>query len=338
MVETMEFEKIAGDALARDYGIEGELKRLPGEWDDNFAVRIDGEDRYVLRIMHENTSPEISTFHTELLTWLSRPASPVTHLVPHVVPALDGSDSPQWRLGLGAARPVRLTTFLRGVPPREVGIDNHILGSVGRALAELHDALAGYPEDPPDIDLIFDLQNVERVIPDLTALDDASKGILEEFAISVVPRLAALPSQLLHYDFHSDNVLLDDRDHSIVVGVIDFGDVIIGPRVLDLAVCATYFFDYSSEEDARETLTALLSGYCAHRALSEQEVRLVPELIRARCALALGVTTTRAADGSLSEVQRRYILRNAEASAARMHLITDYGIERLADDLTDWLG
>jgi Ser/Thr protein kinase RdoA (MazF antagonist) len=102
---------------------------------------------------------------------------------------------------------------------------------------------------------------------------------------------------------------------------------------MDVAVCATYFFDAGRPSKALETLASVVGGYLSVRGLTEAEIRLVPDLIRARCALALAVTRSRVAAEDLPQEQALYVLRNEATSQARLDFLENYGTKRVGDQL-----
>jgi Ser/Thr protein kinase RdoA (MazF antagonist) len=65
----------------------------------------------------------------------------------------------------------------------------------------------------------------------------AMHAAVDVYRSELAPVLAAMPRQVLHADANLSNVLVADGH---VSGVIDFGDAIEAPRVLDVAVTACY--------------------------------------------------------------------------------------------------
>ena len=54
------------------------------------------------------------------------------------------------------------------------------------------------------------------------------------------PALPGLRAQAIHNDLNLYNVLVDPRDHDVIAGILDFGDMVRAPLVNDLAVAASY--------------------------------------------------------------------------------------------------
>ena len=53
----------------------------------------------------------------------------------------------------------------------------------------------------------------------------------------VAPRLAGVATQVIHTDFHGENLLTDGAR---VTGILDFGDALTGPVAMDVGVAACY--------------------------------------------------------------------------------------------------
>ena len=60
---------------------------------------------------------------------------------------------------------------------------------------------------------------------------------LDRFDAVVRPRLARVPVQVIHTDFHGLNLLGDGKR---ITGILDFGDALTGPVAMDVAVAACY--------------------------------------------------------------------------------------------------
>jgi hydroxylysine kinase len=63
--------------------------------------------------------------------------------------------------------------------------------------------------------------------------------VVDQFKYVCLPRLPPLESCLIHNDANDHNVVLD-ASASRVLGIIDFGDMVYAPRIVELAVTITY--------------------------------------------------------------------------------------------------
>ncbi|MFN3578405.1 MAG: phosphotransferase, partial [Tabrizicola sp.] len=102
-----------------------------------------------------------------------------------------------------------------------------------------------------------------------------------------------------------------------LTGILDFGDMTLSHRICDLAVAASYLIDPA---DPPALLIPLARAYHRANPLTEQEIRLLPDLIIARLITTLTITAWRSARYPENAA---YILRNAPTSRAGLDALTD---------------
>lgn len=110
------------------------------------------------------------------------------------------------------------------------------------------------------------------------------------FARTAQPVLATLPHAAVHHDLHDSNLLIDARRER-VNGVLDFGDMVWGPRIAELAVVAAY-----ASRGADDPVAAYLSvaeGWGAVMPLSVEEVHVLFAASIGRLAVNLAVWSAR---------------------------------------------
>ena len=193
-------------------------------------------------------------------------------------------------LGERNGRPAALVTFLDGVWIKQPSAGH--CGALGRAMAELHRAGAGFAQRRPNglsVDswpALFAAagQGADAVAPGLSAL------VGDELELLAARWPHGLPEGVIHADLFPDNVFfLGDR----LSGLIDFYFACTDALSYDLAVClnAWCFAPDGAFDPARGR--ALLDGYRAVRPLGRDEVEALPVLAR---GAALRVTLTRLVD------------------------------------------
>jgi len=117
--------------------------------------------------------------------------------------------------------------------------------------------------------------------------------------------LPSLRAQVIHNDFNPHNVLVDAIADDRIAGVIDFGDVVRSPLVQDLAVAAAYQIGASGHPlQGAADMAASFHAVCP---LLPEEIELLPDMIAARLALTIAVSSWRAAR---HPDNADYILRN----------------------------
>jgi Ser/Thr protein kinase RdoA (MazF antagonist) len=166
----------------------------------------------------------------------------------------------------------------------------------GRALARLGRALRGCSADGAPQDLPWDLSNTAALRPMLDVLAepplrDLAAARLEHFEQVLQPALAALPRQLIHTDLNPDNVLFSPVPQQRVSGIIDFGDMVEGPLVCDLAVAATYHL--TVDGDSLLDLLPVIEGYEESAALPDAQRMLLLPLVECRLLATLLIQGSR---------------------------------------------
>jgi len=275
----------------------GAVEPLGGERDRNFKV-TDRQGRvFVLKVLHFAEDPAVSDFHLQALLHVARrdPSAPV----PRAMAALDGSGHEHlWRVDGQPDRRVHLLSYLPGAPLNTVGRSDAQRSSVGRTLAQLGAALSGYRHPAQHTRLLWDVQHVLDVRPMLVSIEETEARRLAEIALDrfenrVRPQLPGLRHQVIHNDFNPYNLLVDPAAIDRVTGVIDFGDMVSASLVQDVATAAAYFV--SPDGHAMRGPAALVRGFQSITPLTETEIGLLPDLMAARLALAVAVSSFRAA-------------------------------------------
>lgn len=292
-------ERQAEEHLASAYGLSGRLRRLSSERDVNFHVAgAEGGD-VVLKFTNHEEPVEILEAQIAALDHIedADPGLPV----PRVRRTKDGKALSLWRGKDGREHHVLVLSYLAGEVPGKGALSAKELERVARATARLGRALSGFSH-PALIgrQLLWDNAEAAHLLPQVDLLGaewrDLVRDILTRFVRDDLPRLKRLAHQPIHGDVHPYNVLLDAAGE--VSGLIDFGDLIVGAPVQDLA---NLFADFLHDErGTAETLTALMKGFQRERFLEEAEVDLLLPLTLVRLVQGPLIIAQRAADGVMS--------------------------------------
>ncbi|WP_196248662.1 phosphotransferase [Rhodococcoides fascians] len=297
------------------YGVDATVSRLTGERDDNF--RLDTPDaRWMMKVAHVRESPSVTEFQSAILGHLAD----TTVTLPRLVPTSSGRPHTWVSGGPAEGRAVRMTTFLQGRSLRSTPVGPALAFELGRTLAVVDDALADFSHPGADVELLWDIQQADRT-RELVTHNASVSGAntltagLAHVVSTVLPRLDPLPKQVIHNDFNPDNVLVDAQG---AVGVLDFGDAVVAPRVIDLAVAASYHVESSESADVLGTALDLIAGYHATSPLTEAEIGLLYELMKARILVAISIASWRAARFPDND---EYISRNTATSRRRLAVL-----------------
>ena len=179
--------------------------------------------------------------------------------------------------GILNGRPAAILTFLDGVSLRRPTVEH--CAKTGRALAELHQAGAGFTGKRKNS---FGLQGWKQLAADCSAsADSVASGmralIEDELASLEASWPSSLPEGVIHADLFPDNVLFVDNE---VSGLIDFYFACCDALAYDLAVTLNA---WCFEPDGEFNLTkgrALVAGYQSQRPLKPDEREAMPLLCR----------------------------------------------------------
>ena len=337
----------AAEAVKRSFGLTGDLDRLPGEADDNFALLAGDGQRYVVKVAHAQADPAVVGLQVRVLRHLASAAPELP--VPCVALAVDGQPLAVVAAGALQGRLIHVLSYLDGRLLRSVPASAPLRRAIGATLASLGAALRDFatlrtdlaPSDAApladplaDRPLLWDIAQLPRLRPLVTELPPGPDAtLLDEligrFTAEVAPRLAAQRRQLVHNDFSPDNLLIS-ADESHVCGIIDFGDLTVTALVNDVAVAAANLL--GDGPDFLGPATDLISGYHAVTPLTAGELDLLPELMLGRILARLVISQWRAVR---FPANRAYILRNTSRAHEQLSQLRAIGVDKITARVRD---
>jgi Ser/Thr protein kinase RdoA (MazF antagonist) len=156
---------------------------------------------------------------------------------------------------------------------------------------------------------------------------DIARRTFDYFRTSIAPRLASLPLTPIYNDGNDNNIFFTRNSNAALQakGIIDFGDMILAPRVCDPAIAMAYAMMGPGDPIARGA--ALAAGFHQVWPLTNVELELLAPLARLR----LVVSVTNSARERSENPENTY-MQISEAPAWKLleHLngIEDAHIER----------
>jgi hydroxylysine kinase len=326
----------AEEIAAAHYGVSAAAERLAAEHDDTFRlVTADGTTRLLkIGLPDPGASPAAAGFQTAVLLHLAKtaPALPVQR----VIGTLDGR--PELWLG---GRVVRMTSYLEGPTLGSRPASAALRRDIGGTLARLDQALRPFAHPGADRTHLWDLQNFHQLRPlldqlpgELTDTDQraALVSCLDRFETRTLPRLADPKTrrQIIHTDFHGENLLVDaDR----VTGVLDFGDSLAGPVTMDVGVAACYQFGAAVGDPLIPALD-VIAGYHAVDPLGSDDPALIGEFMLLRLAARIIVSQWNAVR---EPANRDYLLRRTPQAAAHFAVLRAVGPGTVANRIREAL-
>lgn len=307
--------------VARLYGIDGGVKPLAGERDQNCAVETADGTRYVFKISNPSEPVPLVDFQIAALEHIAHtsPSQPV----PRVVRTLDGRTRDTVMLSDGARTSVRMLTYLEGTQIRETPRTAAQRVAMGRGLAELNIALQGFTHPAAKHDLLWNVSAAHRLTVQLDSLPEGPRRALAQsfmtrFTDHVLPRLASLRAQVIHNDYHLYNVLVAPDDQARITGIIDFGDMLHAPLVGEVATAAA--FHMTGSTDPFDGPAQFVGAYQSVLPLTEPEQDIVADLMATRHLITALISEWRALR---YPENRAYIMRHNPAAWEALSQMAD---------------
>jgi len=312
--------------LLRDqYRLEGGISPLVGERDQNFRLRCDDGQQYVVKIANSTEPESITDFQIQALLYLEKKGCAVH--VPRVIRTAAGNVATTV-FADGVAHVMRVVTYLSGRPLGNSTNSASLSRKLGACLAETDAALVGFEHPGESQSLIWDMQRASdlrsliKFVPDVD-IRAAVSDCLDDFERNAAPRLPSLRSQVVHNDMNPGNVLIADGESPSVAGVIDFGDMLRAPLIIDVAIAASYM--RSESDDALEFLAPFVAGFNAVTSLDQAELDLLYDLVRTRLITTIVLMNWRlSAQPASDEYMKKGVLneRSSEVFLGRINAMS----------------
>lgn len=280
------FSIAEAERIARDvYGLALSMTPLSGERDCNFHGRAADGPEYVLKIVDGAAEPQATDCQVRVLRHLAEQDASLR--VPKLIATQQGDD-----LGSvpqdGRRYASCLTAYLPGQLLAGMRPPESVLRSLGTTLARLDRALRGFFHPALSQRIAWDVRRLPELIQFAACIEAADvrrdvEGVCRALQ-DCLPALRGLRSQAIHGDAHAANVLVDPAA-AAVCGILDFGDMIHAPRILELAVAMSELLTDGVVESA--ALSTVLEAYALGQALEAEEIAVLYDLITARHAVTI---------------------------------------------------
>ncbi|MBB4955433.1 4-aminobutyrate aminotransferase-like enzyme/Ser/Thr protein kinase RdoA (MazF antagonist) [Agrobacterium vitis] len=278
--------------LKDHYGLEGSLKELGSQQDRNFRLLSD-TGRFVLKISRTDYAVQELEAQNAALRHLARTrqSSEILWQTPQPVPALSGDDIVSIAVN-DEQYNARLLTYLDGLPlSSKRYLAPATMAAIGTLSAQVALALADFEHVGLERDLQWDLRRAGPValhllssVSEQKRRDDVAKAMIVAMR-HINPLLDELRIQAVHHDLTDDNIVgtPDASGRLCPNGVIDFGDLIAGWLVGDLAVtCASLL--HHTDGNVFAVLPAIQAFHALYP-LTEPEIKALWPLVVARAAV-----------------------------------------------------
>ncbi|MFL7890724.1 MAG: aminotransferase class III-fold pyridoxal phosphate-dependent enzyme [Anaerolineales bacterium] len=302
----------------RLYGLTGNLVPLESERDQNFHIVNENGDQFVIKIANRAEDPMVTEMQIKALDHIARvdPGIPV----PKVFPSCNGLAIEQIRAEDGTKHRFRVLSYMQGVPPKDDPTESVLHRPMGVCVARLELALRGFFHPAANYDLLWDIKQVSNLRKYLTYISDANHNelasyFLDRFDRNVLPLIPKLRAQIIHNDIVPDNILVAENDPGKIVGIIDFGDMIHTPLIIDLATTIAPML--RGHADPVDVAVEIVTGYQEIIPLEGAELRVLYDLIAARLTMLNVIAIWRE---TLHPNNREYITGGVEETWSSMEV------------------
>ena len=323
-----------GDATriaAQFYGINARVRPLVSERDQNFRLDADDGKRFVLKFSNSAEQLQVIDFQNRALLHVAE--KDASFPLPRIIPTLSGDLHCVVSGSGGENHFVRVLSWLDGKALSDTAVDADLVNHLGRLLARLGLALQDFDHPGSNPPSLWDMKRAAGLRELLVYIEELGarqliEYTLDRFDTKVAPVLDRLRTQVIHSDINPDNVLMDKARPGRIGGLIDFGDMVKSPLIIDLAVAAAY--QLGDGDDPLASALPMIAGYHAVRPLQELEMELLLDLIKTRLITSLLIGSYRA---TLFPENREYLL-TSHASARNFLLNlnrqnTDRALQRI---------
>jgi Ser/Thr protein kinase RdoA (MazF antagonist) len=277
------FEVADAVRLARDiYGLGAEAGPLPSERDQNFTLRSDAGEKFVLKIAKSDEARSVLELQNAALRHAARHAPALA--LQRLVPTSRGEDIATITGAQGLSYFLRLMTWLEG----EIFVharphDAALLESLGSKMAELDLALQGFSHPAMGRQLHWDVKHADLALQYLPLLSNAQQAIVRRF-MNAWEKIEwrGLRHSVIHGDANDYNVLVRGGR---VAGLLDFGDIVHSATACDLAIALAYAM--LGQPEPLAAASPVIRAYHARFPLTGAESRALFALTAARLCLSV---------------------------------------------------
>jgi len=295
----------AVNTAAEHYGIQANVRPLVSERDQNFRLDTEDGKRFVLKISNCAEQLQVVDFQNQALVHVAK--RDASFPLPRVIPNLEGHLHCSVEHG-GRMHFVRILSWLDGVVLNNATADAGLANRLGRLLARLGLALTGFDHPGSNPPLLWDMKRASGLRDLLAYIEELelrrlTVQTLDRFDAHVKPILDTLRTQVIHNDMNPGNVLMHKVQPDHISGIIDFGDMVKSPLIIDLAIAAAY--QLGDGADPLRSVLPMIAGYHAVQPLQEPEMELLTDLIKTRLITSLLINSYRV---SLFPENREYLM------------------------------
>ena len=296
------------DVARRTFDVDAARAVDLGSERDQAFLLLDGADAPLAVLKLSNAAEDPATLDMEALAVLHAqrvdPSLPLA--IPWLVPGAprDSTDPADRRVAVDVAdgrHHVRGYSILPGRGRIDaITLSDSALAGWGTMAARLDRALRGFFHPAAQRTMLWDVQHAGRSRELLGAIRDTQhralvEAVLDRFDTAVAPVWPSLRAQVVHTDLTTDNALADEDGN--VTGIVDFGDMSHSALIVDVASLLDSLLNGRTEDELFRCARLVVSGYEAITPLEPLELQVLPELLAARAAVTIAISSWRSEQG-----------------------------------------
>ena len=272
------------------FGLHGSMKPLNSERDQNVRLRT-GQGDVVLKVSNIAESKGDLDLQCAALAHLAAVASDLA--VPRLIPTKSDDALGSFMVGTDEHL-VRCVSYVPGVPMAEVERTPVTFSQLGRFLGQLSAGLVGFGHPAAHrTGFLWNLDDAQACAGYLNDIaTDGDRALVADALTRHAERLLAvlphLRKAVIHQDANDYNVMVASDG---TIGLIDFGDMTFGCQVNELAVALAYAL--METPDVIATARLVIRSYVEEFPLHEQEADVLFDLIVARLAMSVAISSHR---------------------------------------------
>jgi len=269
--------------MARDiYGLKAEAWPLPSERDQNFALRNEAGEKFVLKIAKSDEERSVLELQNAALRHVAHRAPALA--LQRLVATSQGEDIVAVKDARSRSYFLRLMTWLEGemfVHARPH--DAALLESLGSTMAELDLVLQDFSHQAMGRELHWDVKRANLSLQHLRLLSSPQQALIRRFmdAWETID-WQSLRHSVIHGDANDYNVLVR---RGRVAGLLDFGDIVHSATACDLAIALAYAM--LDKSDPLAAAAIVVQAYHARFPLTSAEIGALFPLTAARLCLSV---------------------------------------------------
>ena len=295
----------AESILLECFNIKGIATVLPGELDFNFRIKIEDEERCILKISRPEENEDYLGFQQKLLQFVETNGQNL--IAPKVIVDVNGNFISEVTDDFGVKRKVRLLTWVSGRVWSTVNPQlNDLRFSLGEQCGLLTRALQGFDHREAHREFVWDVAQANWTKGHTQLFENEEKEIVKYFQTQFEiadETYSKLRKAVVHNDANDNNIIVSSElINPKVQAAIDYGDAINTQIINDVAIACAYAI--MNHNDPLDAARPIVKGYHSTFPLQEEELVHLYNAI----AMRLVISVTKSAINKVEEPNNEYLL------------------------------